>query len=635
MTTIAERLASALKHHEGGRLQEAEAQYRSILQESPQQAHAWHLLGVLAHQAGRHQEALDLIRRALALQGPHPVFHSNLAAVYLALGRLDEAVAHSQEALRRQPDLADAHNNLGVALRRQGKHDEAVSAFRNALWHNPNHVDARCNLGAALHQQGRFAEALARLQETLQLAPHHAQAHNDLGGVLLACGQTEQAVPYFREAIRLRPNFLEAHTNLGQALRNLNRIDEAMACFREVLRIDPENAAAHNHLGYSLELQGKIEEASAQYQVAWRLCPTNAIALASLGKLAAAGYYGMTDDQMHGLQDLTGRPELSPEDRARAHFALADINDKTDAYDQAFAHYHQANEILKAYFRQRGVVFDLAEVRQFVDRIIAVFTPDYFERVKSFGLATEVPVFIVGMMRSGTTLAEQILASHPRVHGAGELVQVSKLTGTLRQRLASTADYPACAAHFGATMVRTLAGEYRQQLETLGNGAARVVDKFPANFLHLGLIITLFPNARIIHCRRNPLDTCLSCYFQNFKDPLPYTFDLTHLGQYYCEYTRLMQHWAKVLPSPLFDLSYEELTGEPEAISRRLVDFCGLDWDDRCLQFHDRERVVRTASNLQVRRPVSRSSVGRWKHYVAYIQPLHEELRGGTVQLDI
>jgi hypothetical protein len=253
--------------------------------------------------------------------------------------------------------------------------------------------------------------------------------------------------------------------------------------------------------------------------------------------------------------------------------------------------------------------------------------------VRGFGLDSERPVFVVGMLRTGTTLVEQILASHPAVHGAGEVPHLGAMVNNMSERLGGSEKYPECIKSLSAAAVRVLAGEYEQALDQSIRGrqtaeVLRVVDKMPSNYLNLGLIATLFPKARIIHCRRDPVDTCLSCYFQNFQEPIAYTLDLRHLGQYYREYERLMAHWRAVLPVGVFDLAYEELTADLEGVSRCLLDFCGLPWDDRCLRFNESRRIVRTSSALQVRQPVYRSSVGKWKRYEAQLGPLIAALKG-------
>jgi tetratricopeptide (TPR) repeat protein len=624
MSSVAERLAQAVGHHQAGRLAEAEALYRAVLADSPGHPHALHLLGVLAHQQGRPQEALDLIGRALAAHGPHPAFHSNLSAVYLALGRLGEAAAHAREALRLQPNLVDAHNNLGVALRRQGRLAEAEASFRAGVRLGPNHADARCNLGAVLHQQGKTPEALAVLREAVRIAPRHAQAHSDLGGVLLACDSPEAAITHLREALRLKPDLPDAYNNLGLAQRDLTEIDEAMRCFREALRLNPAYTLAHNNLAFALEAEGRTDEALAEFRECLRLDPDNSFALAGVSNLAVAGHGTFGEEEARRLEALAARDDLPTDERSRAHFALARLREKAGAYDEAFAHYRRGNELRKEFVARGGAVYDPAAQHRLTDHLIAAFTPAWFEAVRPFGSDSDLPVFVVGMMRSGTTLAEQIIASHPSAAGAGELPDFGRLVQSLPGRLGS--DYPECVARLDAATARGAAEDYLRRLRRAGPTAARVVDKMPVNFLHLGVIAALFPRARVVNCRRDPIDTCLSCYFQSFGKPHPYTLDLAHLGHYFREYERLMAHWARALPLPIFELSYEELTADQKAVSRRLVEFCGLEWDEHCLRFHETRRPVRTASALQVRRPMYKTSVGRWKRYEAHLGPLLEAL---------
>ncbi len=629
MLTIPQRLALAVQHHEAGRLDQAEELYRGILQDEPQQPQALHLLGVRLHQAGRHHEALDLMQQALAAQGPEPNLHSNLAAVTLALGRLVEAEAHCREALRLNPHLPDAWCNLGITLRRKGLPVEAMQALREALRLRPHHVEAGRHLrevASAPPLPPQLAVLLARLKERVRLAPANPQLRYDLGLMLLAAGQPGPAAQHLEEALHLRSDFVEAWTSLGTARQQLGQADEAVRCYRSALRANPAHAPAHTLLGYALKSLGNTDEARAELLDAVRLAPNDSQALYFLSELAAAGAYCFPDEEMRRLAALAAQPDLPIDDRCRLHFALAQLLDRSGAYDQAFAHCRQANALRQEIDRRCGNIHDPAAQSLFADRQMAFFTQAYFDQLRSFGSDSDVPIFVVGMLRSGTTLAEQIIASHPLAHGAGELRDIGHLVVTLGQRLGGVDEYPYCLARLDPATARALADEYLQRLRQLGGSAVRVVDKFPTNFLYLGLIATLFPRARIVHCHRDPVDTCLSCYFQNFGDPLPFKLDLAHLGHYYGDYERLMAHWVRVLPLPIFELSYEELTADQEGVSRRLLAFCGLEWVERCLRFNETARAVQTASALQVRRPMYRSSVGRWRHYEAHLQPLLQAL---------
>ncbi len=403
----------------------------------------------------------------------------------------------------------------------------------------------------------------------------------------------------------------------------------AISCFTEALGLDPNSIVVRHNLGHTLESQGRIDEAIAQFEEALRQAPNDTMTLASLGRMMADGFYHFPDEQVRHIQQLAASPELSPDDQLRLEQVLAvDLRPRPATTSSPFTHCRRAREVRKELDRQRGIVFDRAEHRRLIDRIIQVFSPAWFEQVRSFGNESELPIFVIGMMRSGTTLAEQILASHPAMHGAGELPDMERLVKSMPRTLATTDEYPECAARLDAPTAAAIAEDYLGTLRRLGGDALRVVDKMPFNYLRLGMIAALFPRARIVHCRRDPLDTCLSCYFQDFSGIHAFTLDLADLGCYYREYERLMTHWAGVLPVGVFDLAYEELTADLEGVGRRLLDFCGLEWDERCLRFNESRRIVRTSSALQVRQPVYRSSVGKWKRYEAQLGPLIVALKG-------
>jgi tetratricopeptide (TPR) repeat protein len=626
MQAIEQRLANAVLAQQAGRLQEAEAVYREVLQERPHDPDVLHLLGLAAHQAGRHNEAIDLIRQALGLHGRYPLFHSNLAAVYLTVGRIVEASLHAREAIRLKPDLPDAHQNLGHALRRQGFLDDAAAAFAEALRLDPRNIDVRCQLGGLYQRRGRLTEAVAILREAVRLAPENSQARNSLGEALSVAGSPEEAISHLKESIRLRPNNHEAWNNLGYAQEMLLQHDEAIRSFREALRIDPRYGAARNNLAYALESVGKIEDSVTELEETLHRDPNDCRAYSALGRFVGNGRYQFPEEQVRHVQQLLQRRDLQLNDYYRLHQALTFHFDKANRTDEAFFHCSRSKDFRRAWDRQSGDIYDPAAQEDFVNRTIATCTPAWFEFVRSFGNFSELPIFIVGMMRSGTTLVEQVLASHPAVHGAGELMAISNLVTSLPERLKTSEQYPECLTQLDATSVASMAEEYLRVLHKVGGSALRVVDKMTFNFLRLGFIVALFPKAKIIHCVRDAADTCCSCYFQYFASSHPFTYDLKHLGHYYREYERLMAHWKRVLPVAMFDLQYEGLTSDPGGTTRKLLEFCGLEWDERCLRFHETERVVRTASALQVRKGMYRTSVGKWKRYEKHLKPLLEAL---------
>jgi hypothetical protein len=349
----------------------------------------------------------------------------------------------------------------------------------------------------------------------------------------------------------------------------------------------------------------------------------------------AQAYFFLARDSGHWLsaadvariEEALRRQTLPLRDRVNFHFALACLRDRAGDFDAAFRHCDLGNAAKRELFQRQGAAFQPEAHARFVDRLMAVFTPEYFQRTPSHGSPSDLPVFIVGMPRSGTTLVEQILASHPAVHGAGEIRHLQQFVAELPGRLGSAAPYPECLDHLDEETSRRLAEQYLEGLRQLGGDRARVTDKVPVNFHQLGLIVTLFPRAQILHCLRDSHDVCWSCYFQNFRD-VPFSCDLRVLGAYYRRYEELMAHWRKVLPVPILDVRYEELVRDLEKGCREILDFCRLPWDGACLSFHRTRRMVRTASNLQVRQPVYTGSVGYWRNYATHLDPLLDALRG-------
>jgi tetratricopeptide (TPR) repeat protein len=489
----------------------------------------------------------------------------------------------SQPAAGTPLEQAKALVAQGGLLIDQGKFPEAADCYRKALELNADCAEAHFNLGNLLRAQGQWREAAACYQQTVRLLPAFALGHYNLGTTFVAAEEAEPAMECFRHALRLQPSLARAHTSLAELLLERGRRDEATRHCREALQHD---AAC----------------VPALVAVAWH------------------DLYPLTVADLARIQSLLADPRLSEYDASRLHFALGHVAERAGAYEDAFARFSQANELRRRVLRQTGKAFDPVWYQSWIDQIIATCDTAYFERVKGWGRDTERLVFVVGMPRSGTSLVEQVLASHPQVYGAGERKEIGQLVMGLMSRQASPAGYP---GELDQPTLTSLADWYLQRIEGCAGSAARVIDKAPNNFQFLGLIAALFPQARIVHCRRDPRDVCLSCFQQDFTD---WTLNLEELAIYYRQYERLMAHWRAVLPLPLLEVAYEELVEDLEGVSRRLVSFGGLEWDERCLAFNRTERKVRTASVQQVRQSVYKSSVGRWRHYAAHMQPLLEAL---------
>ncbi len=587
MDTIPQEFAIAIQHHRGGRLQAAEQVYRRILRVDPKHADAHHLLGVIAHQMGKNEVAVEYIERAIGFQGNAAFFHCNLGTVYHALHRFPEAVACFRRALELKPDYADAAYNLGNALKDQGTlagtlySGSAVACFRRALELRPGHAEARNNLGVVLQEQRKPDEALACFRRALELRPDYAEAHNNLGSALKDQGKLDEAVESFRRALELRPDYAEARNNLGCALKETGDFRGAEESFRAALRCDSRFVLAHYELAGLL--RGKLPQQD----------------LAALGRLLEQG------------SASGGQNALTEAERLLLHFGLAQVLDARGEYAEAARHLERGNALQLSEGRMRGGEYDPKEYEVFVTRMIALSTPDFFQGLSSFGLESELPVFVVGLPRSGTTLIEQILAGHSQVFGAGETGLVSETMAALG---GSGVDSLEGLRRLDRQTAQRLASGHLEKLRGLGPAALRIVDKMPENYLFLGLLAALFPRAKLIHCRRDLRDVAVSCWMTHFKD-LRWTNDQEHIVSRFHQYQRLMEHWRKVLPVPLLEVDYEETVADLETVARRLVAWCGLEWEPGCLEFHRGKRAVRTASAVQVRQPLYATSVGRWQHY--------------------
>ena len=609
-------------------LPEAVACYRRVAQLVPDRAEVYNQLGMTLYKQGNLQEAATAYQQALQLRPDLAEAHLNLGVALQSQGQLSQAMACYQQALSLRPDFAEVHNNLGMVFMEQGEVQEAVACFQRALQLKPDFPQAHGNLGNALRAQGRLQEALACYRRALRLVPDFFDALYSLGVTLRELRQDEDADAVFHDVLRLHPALPEAHNNVGNAMRGQGDVEGAAAAYRQALRLRPDYAQAHYNLAHALEEQGRPKEAVQHALEALRLRPDWAPPLFTLAELAAHGYYQFPEAEIQRIAALAQAPDTSPSDASVLHFALALLHEKRGAYDEAFASYSQGNALQRRSLQKAGRAFDPREHGEAIDRMIATFTPALLERLKACGADTELPVFIVGMPRSGTTLVEQILSRHPLVFGAGELHEVPRLVEELPARLHAKELYPECIERLDPPAARAMTSDYLARLWRRGGRAARVIDKQGLNYFHLGLLAALFPRARVIHCRRDPRDVCLSCYFQQFRE-VNFAWDLGDLGRYYRQYERLMDHWRAVLPVRPLEIVYEELVANPEAVSRQLVAYCGLDWDDRCLAFHESPRAVQTMSKLQVRQPIFTTSVGRWRRYEAHLGPLLEALGQG------
>ncbi|MEJ2566699.1 MAG: sulfotransferase [Gammaproteobacteria bacterium] len=638
------------------RFQDAKSRYERICELDPADAEAWFFLGIANGQLGDLAQAEACLRRAADLEPFRPEIHLNLGNILNQLEKYSEAEASYRDALRLAPQMAFAHANLATALQKQGRLDEALIEHQATVRLAPALPEAHFNLGNLQKELGQLPEAEAAYREALRLNPNLAEAHDGLGSVLRRQKRYKESLRAHREAVRLKPDFAVAYFNLGGLLENLGWFPNAQSAYAEAIRLKPDYIIALLKQATLFTNFGPWEQAAEYYRHVLSLDPENveakigeAALLEKMGEFERAYEHvrpfldeerlnadavtvfaticrplKRCDEAVRLLERIIERDGETLEDSTLAalHFELGRLYDARDEFDRAFRHYARGNEI-----HGKGSLFDPQQKVSDTDALIKTYNADFMAKAPRATTGSRRPVFIVGMPRSGTSLVEHILASHPAVFGGGELDTLDLLVHSLPAKVGSgKISYPGCMSAAGQEEIEQMARDYLEHLATLSEDAERVTDKMPGNFVHLGMINLLFPEARVIHCVRNPLDTCLSCYFQNFEYRHSYSQDLAALGVFFREYQRLMEYWKSVLDIAFMEVRYEDMVADQERVSRELVAFCGLEWDEQCLRFYETKRAVGTASHDQVRRPIYHRSIGRWKNYESYLGPLRASL---------
>jgi tetratricopeptide (TPR) repeat protein len=531
----------------------------------------------------------------------------DLAARHEAAGRREQAIAALRQAVSLAPDNATAHYNLGLTCFKAGRMPDAIVSLRRAVALQPDFGLAQYRLGTALQHQGLEDEAIDTFRAAVALGTRVRDAHARLGDLLWSRDMVAAADCFRRAA----DGSTSGRLNAAKALMAEEKFDDAAATLRQALALDPGSLDAEWLLASVLVFQGELGEAVGLFEHVVEQAPEAANAYHSL---ALARRITEADRPLVArMTEVLRTAVLSDTDRMKLEYALGKAHDDLKDYAAAIRHFDAANRI------DKGVSsYDRAQQAARVGQLIGRYTPEFFARHVALGAADETPVFILGMPRSGTTLVEQIVSSHPLVAAGGEREY------WVRNGLAWDASG---ADGLTGPVIQRLAADYLAELRGVAPAAARVTDKLPYNFLWIGLIHLALPNARIIHCRRHPVDTCLSIYFAHFARRATFGSDRGDLACEYRQYERLMAHWRAVLPPDRFlDVDYETLVVDQEAGSRRLIEFCGLEWDDACLRPEGNRRVVMTASSWQARQPVYRSSVARWRNYEPWLGELRELL---------
>ncbi|MDH3230283.1 MAG: sulfotransferase [Alphaproteobacteria bacterium] len=624
MKSPGDALADAFARHRKGDLAAADRIYRKVIKAQPGNADALYLLGMLCLDDGRAADSVRHLKKAVAAaaRGKRRVDPGWRLALGTALQRAGDgaaALAEYEAALRADPASVDAMFCRATALQDLGRADEAIAAYEAMLAKNPKHAEAANNLGVVYRDMGKPGAALAAFQRSVAADPDYRDAQVNLGQAYADTGLVADALPLLRTAAARGPFDPAVEEKLFGCLVQLNLIDEIEARAETLLKERPGEPFLICQLGVARQTRGDGDGARARFRDA--LAANPAVAGAHIGLAEIPGEAGK-ETLIQEVERLIAEDAVGSEGKVALHFALGRHYAARGEHARSLAAYALGNEIKRATLAAHGHAYDRQKVTQTVDILTKLFGR---EALEASGINdSELPVFIVGMPRSGTTLTEQVLASHPKVFGAGELTFIGRTARELRRRFG----YPDKPVPAG--VLARVADAYIEPLARLGQGALRVTDKLPGNFMHIGLISQLFSQARIIHCRRGPMDTCLSCFQQNFGAAgLGWSTDFGDMAHEYCEYRRMMAHWRAMLPAGrMLEIDYEDTVADLEGQARRLVEFLGLDWDDACLRFYEAKGTVITASHSQVRRKLYASSVGRWKRYGDSVAPLIEGLAG-------
>jgi tetratricopeptide (TPR) repeat protein len=630
---------------------EAIDQFEQAIAADPELAEAhWELSAALNAKSAIHQlKAIELKPNSIDYR-----LQLQLAKSLAKQGKPEAAVACLERIIKLKPDCAEAYVSLGMIFSDMiDRPTEAFTHLQKALQLNPNHAEAYVYLAVVSGKRGDVGTATQYAKQAVQLNPHLADAHQIMAEVYLAKWELENAIASCRQALKLRPNFPEALHSFGNALMMGGNIDEAIKYFEQAIAAKPNLIKAHYSLGNAFQVSGDLDRAAAVYDRLLQHQPSDPEALAGKASILErqkqyqAAYdlikplvttyphnynYLVTyatvcrrlkqaREAIPAIEARLTQASIAPTQKQHLLFTLGELYDSINEYDAAFNAYQRAN-------RQHTHKYDRQRSKQDFEAIMQVYSCENLTQAKLPRAQnnSELPVFIVGMPRSGTTLVEQIVASHPLVYGAGELNDISMLLHGMMQRFGLSRPYPDLLEYFNQELIDRTAQQHLDRLRQFSTTATRITDKMPYNFINLGLIALLFPKARIFHCTRDPLDNGLSYYFQNFIGFHPQKHDLRDIGYYYKLYQRLMQHWQDTLDLPIMEVKYEEVVADQEAMSRKMIEFLGLEWDDACLSFYKSKRFAKTVSYDQVRQPIYNKSVGRYKHYEKYLEPLKAAL---------
>ena len=682
--SVQQALETAMKLYQAGRFEQAKHICGQITQARPKLADARNLLGVILQAMEDSAEAVKELKKAIEINGNIAQYHSNLGEIERQRGNTDKAMYSLRRAIGIDENYAQAYNNIGIIYYDKGEFEEAAKNYEKALSIEDNYPEAHNNLGNALRSLDKGEEALKHYESAIMLREDYPEAYNNMATVLRDKDMREESEHAYRKALQLKPDYTEAYNNLaslliqeseldealrvlgeglkvdeknipilvnvarvqmektnyeavemacklaiqedpgsaeaecvfGQLCHELDKFEEALKHFEKAISLNPSYGEANNHYGIALKSVGRLDDARDQFRKTLTLNPK---AFGAYSNLADLEKFDKKSDLLKDMEKLMKEAEDPDTERYMAlHFALGKAYDDSGQYDKAFKHFSRGAKLKRA-----KLDYKEDETAKFFKDIKATFPAEIFKNPPFEGIETEKPFFILGMPRSGSTLTEQIVSNHPKAFGAGEIKTLARSVGMLRSKFPNLAKYPGLIDKMNPKHYAAIGEMYMEYINSVGGDAERVTDKMLSNYYFVGLLHLIFPKAKIINIVRNPVDTCLSAWTKLFKDDMPHSYDLGEMGRYYLRYEDIMAHWHKVLPKGvLLQVNYEDVVNNIDKKAREIIKFAGLEWDEACVNFHKSKRPVKTASVVQVRKPVYKTSIERWKNYEKHLKPL-------------
>jgi len=607
----------AISLYSSGNFNEAIIDIEKLIRDNPNESKLFNIKGACYYAIGDFDSAVDNFMHSIALNSDYAEAHFNLGGVQQDLEQSHEAILSYQRAITIKPNYPEALNNLGGVFNKLLQFSDAIESYKQALRVKPTYVEAHFALALSYQDTGQLNEAFEHFKKTTELKPNFAEAHNNLGKILISTGNFGSAINYFNNAIELLPNFYEAHNNLGTALQGLGQLDGAVKSYQNAILLNPNYLEPNYNLGLAFQELGNVESSIVSYEKVLNINPNYPEAYHNLSYLKK---YSKNDPQIATMHSLLLTKELENSDRIFLCLALANIYENLDDKINFFKFLNEGNRLFKV-----DLNYSIEESFHQFSAIKDLFNTydKNNEEPKQTDPSEKQPIFIVGMPRSGTTLLEQIVSSHQKVYGGGELDTLTNLINPIIKNYMSGE-----IKLLDKELISFIRQEYLHILSSFNVSEKIITDKLPLNFQYIGFILSAFPEAKIVHIKRDPVATCwsnYSCTFTSRANGYSYNFD--DLSQFYYLYEDLMDFWQQLYPGKIHKINYEELTTNQEEETRKLLAYCNLDWDENCLNFHANKRAVQTASSLQVREKMYQGSSEVWKKYRNHLQPLLDSMK--------